>query len=288
MSLLKNEDDALIFYREFIEPHKQARLLQVTARNKYCNGSLSRSTLILERSVHSYKNGKGDMNENSFLQQLKRYDAIAKAGLYTDPKKDDTRIPVEALVIYMTAYPLDEDDACDEFVSQILKSRQVARKQYMNCAYQVDKVSRTTEPIMTSTLGKLKSCLHSSASRLNRMLKLDIDTKDSILLANLYEAMKDCVVLVAVETRGGYHVVIERGPSCQTLWKFARDVNSTIKKDDQWVTIENGDGPMIAIPGTNQGGFTVRLATKEWKDNIAKQQDNETPLSDKRMSICAY
>ena len=74
--------------------------------------------------------------------------------------------------------------------------------------------------------------------------------------------------MVVAETRGGFHVVLERGKSCQTLWKFAQKAHVNIPKQEHWITIEDGDGPMFAVPGTNQGGFTVKLIREEWRKAI--------------------
>jgi hypothetical protein len=113
------------------------------------------------------------------------------------------------------------------------------------------------------------------------MLKLDIDTKDPELIQQLQQAMRDCTLVLAMETRGGYHLIIERrGQGLQGLWKFAREVNRGVTAQDQWITVEDNSGPMVAIPGTNQGGFTVRLKTEEWKAALRAARD-EKGVSDR-------
>ena len=135
-----------------------------------------------------------------------------------------------------------------------------------------------TPPIVSRTIGHMQTFLHQNPCRQHRMLKLDVDTKDPELLGNLYRSMADCDIKVAVETRGGYHVVVTRGPSCQELWKFAMSINNvaTMASANQWITIEDNNGPMIAIPGTKQGGFTVRDATTHWQEAVRRPSALET------------
>ena len=88
---------------------------------------------------------------------------------------------------------------------------------------------------------------------------------------------------MAVETRGGFHIILEKGPWCQALYALEKRVNNGIAHEDQWLTIENNSGPMLAIPGTNQGGFTVQAATDAWRKGVQSQQ-SELLTSTKRNS----
>lgn len=100
------------------------------------------------------------------------------------------------------------------------------------------------------------------------MLKLDVDTKDPTLIKQLQKSINSAVIVMAAETRGGYHVVVEKGPWCRSLYDFARAVNDGVPKEDQWITIENNRGPMYAIPGTSQGGFEVKIRTEMWQQAV--------------------
>lgn len=115
--------------------------------------------------------------------------------------------------------------------------------------------------------------LQQSPSLQHRLLKLDIDTKDPELIGSLQFAMRDCKCVLAVETRGGFHVVVERrGKAMQELWKFTRDVNKDLSNDEQWVAFEEHGGGLVAIPGTKQGGFSVRLITDEWREAMGSSE----------------
>jgi len=60
-------------------------------------------------------------------------------------------------------------------------------------------------------------------------------------------------------------VILEKGSNLQALYKMEKRVDEGVAKEDQWLTIENNFGPMLAIPGTNQGGFQVQSATDKWQ-----------------------
>lgn len=264
MTLLVDEEEAREFCRTFLLPYEKPRLFQCMARNKYADGKLSKNGIFLERSCLTFDNK--NTAEDNFIRELCKVDVLAQAKMYKDAK--DLTIEPDWMVVYVTAYPLDEDDACDEFIQRVLERRKNHRRALIKRT-----ISDASIPAMSRLMSQMQTCLHLSPCRKHRMLKLDVDTKDANLLHQLYASMKETNVVVAVETRGGFHVVIERGPGCQSLFMFARQVNSTLKKAEQWITIEDGAGPMIAIPGTNQGGFTVRLATNVWKEALAGSID---------------
>jgi len=214
--------------------------------------------------------------EDQFIRKLRKCEVLANAGLYTD--EDDVALKLECMVVYVTAYPLDEDDAVDAFIEHVLERRKEQRRALKN-----KKADAATGPIVSKPVRVLESLLHQNPCRMHRLMKLDIDTKDPVLLRQLQTAMCEATVVVAAETRGGYHLVIERGKSCENLYKFAREINSKTKFADQWITIEKGNGPMLAVPGTKQGGFTMRLATDEWKEAlknaaVAVKAENDNPI----------
>jgi len=259
-TLLADEDEARKFARTFLLPYGKPRLFQCVARKKYTNGGtqLGRGQYILEQRILDFDDE--ERAEERFIRELRKAEVLAQAGMYTDEK--NAPIQIDWMVAYITAYPLDEDDATDAFIAHVLERRKDRRQALRN-----NKMD-ASQPIMSKPMKAMQTFLHKSPCRMERLLKLDIDTKDPALLHQLYTAMHEAVVVVAAETRGGYHVVIERGKCCQGLWKFARDINTQIEKAYQWITIEDGTGPMFAIPGTNQGGFTVRLATEQWREAL--------------------
>lgn len=296
-SLLVNEEDAREFCRAFLLPYRKPRLLEYVARNKYAPTTttttiaggekqqrLSKSSKILDRKILSFDDDRG---EDNFIPELRKLEVLAAAGMFTD-RKSDAPIPIEWTVVYVTAYPLDEDDASDAFISHVVERRQEARRGSAKQQQRQQEKSLTTAravavaaPVISRTIGLMQTFLHQSPCRQHRMLKLDVDTKEPSLLGNLYRSMADCVIEVALETRGGYHVIVKRGPSCQKLWKFAACINNvaTMALADQWITIEDNNGPMIAIPGTNQGGFTVRNVTTQWQEAVRRSSALESSIT---------
>ena len=118
---------------------------------------------------------------------------------------------------------------------------------------------------MTNIMSKLQTLLHQHPSKQHRWLKLDVDTKEGDKLQQIYKSLNDAPIVYAAETRGGYHVILEKGSNLQKLYKLTKTINASIPQQEQWITIENNVGPMLAIPGTNQGGFTVQCPTQKWE-----------------------
>ena len=247
-TLLVNEEEAREFCRKVLLRYKCPRLVQCMARKKYSEGQLQSQMLILERTILHFD--KGQESEDDFIRELRKYEILANAGMYRDKKKTGKQLQLSWMVVYITAYPLDEDDAADGFVDKVLEKRKEQRKS-------LAKVDRKNNggvvPSMTRNISIVRTQLHTHPSKKWKMLKLDVDTKDPVLLQQLQDSMKGGTVVVAAETRGGYHVVLEKGPCCQGLYKFVMRVNGGVPHEDQWITIENNDGPMFAVPGTNQG-----------------------------------
>lgn len=277
--LIVDENAAREFCRTFLLPYpSHPRLLQCVARKKYAKDDTQQQwqgpgLILLERSIIYFD--KGQASEDAFIRALRKIQVLADAGLYTNPRNPAQVLPSAWMVVYITAYPLDEDDAADALVTKVLTTRQAERR----AQAKQDGNTPATRTGLTHLLSKVETLLHQHPSRQHRWLKLDVDTKDPSLLVQLYTALgPDVDIVRAVETRGGYHVVLVKGPCCRDLYAMAKRVNTGVPQSDQWITIENNDGPLLAIPGTSQGGFTVVDATKQWR--LAEQgRRNDEDLS---------
>ena len=199
-------------------------------------------------------------SEDNFIRELRKIQVLADAGLYTNPRQPCQIIPSDWMVVYVTAFPLDEEDAADALVTKVLAVRQDQRRAQVN--------NKQYEG-MTKLVSKVHTLLHQHPSRQHKWLKLDVDTKDPRHLVELYKALQGATIVQAVETRGGYHVILERGSWCRDLYAMASRVNKGVALQDQWITIENNPGPMVAVPGTSQGGFTVLDVTEDWRQAVA-------------------
>lgn len=269
--LIADEEEVRRFCRTFLLPYERPRILQCVARKKYANGEMNTGCLILERSALRFDRGRE--SEDAFVRELRKFELLAENGLYSEkqrgtadaePRSGSARIEIkpEWMVPYITAFGLDEDDAADAFVAKVVETRQHQRKALEKSKH------KDTAPSMANVMSKMQTLLHQHPCRSFRWLKLDVDTKDPTLVQQLQESMKGATIVFAVESRGGYHVVLEKGPWCKSLYKFARDVNEGVPKEDAWITIENNSGPMLAIPGTRQGGFVVAEATDIWRRGV--------------------
>lgn len=78
---------------------------------------------------------------------------------------------------YVSAYPLDVDDACDAFIALILKHRTERRRALVN-----QKGKEVHEglllPALQQPISKLESLLQQSSNLQHRLLKLDVDTNE--------------------------------------------------------------------------------------------------------------
>lgn len=264
-SLLVDEEAARQFCRSFLLPYERPRIIQFIARRKYSDNSMKAAKIILEQKVLRFD--QGQKSEDAFIQELLKMSILADAGIYVESSKSNkvaaaTTIKQEWMVPYITAFPLDEDDAADGFVAKLMEVRKEQRK-----ALEKQKTADKA-PCMSNVMSKMTTLLHQHPYKECRWLKLDVDTKDLELVQQLQESMRGAVVLFAAESRGGYHVVLKKGQFCESLYKFVCTVNKGVPKEDHWISIENHDGPLLAIPGTNQGGFVVQCRTEMWKEGV--------------------
>lgn len=137
--------------------------------------------------------------------------------------------------------------------------------------------SKLAMEAMTRVESEFKGAVHRAVSLdAPHMLDFDVDTKDPALLESLGQLLFDCgaedKLLAIVETRGGFHVLVNKTTVADVLpriHEFCR--NSVFADKDRngksiskhWVSI-SGDG-MVPVPGTLQGGFRVKMLPKEFR-----------------------
>ena len=110
---------------------KCPRLLQCVARNKYAKDDPGADwqgpgLVILDRTVLYFD--QGQVSEDAFIRALRKIEVLANAGgIYTTNPRDsgsskpEHSIPLAWMVVYITACPLDEDEAADAFVSKVFE-----------------------------------------------------------------------------------------------------------------------------------------------------------------------
>jgi hypothetical protein len=155
-ALLVDEEEARRFCRTFLVPYGKARLFQVMTRNKYAGGMLSRNSLFLERKILSFDHP--EQAEEDFIRGLRKAEVLAAAGMYRDRggrKRDrDTPIALDWMVAYITAYPLDTDDACDSFIAHVLERRKEQRRALTKSRSAAEE---TLSPAVPSPMSQLQS-----------------------------------------------------------------------------------------------------------------------------------
>lgn len=232
------------FYHTYLRPHEgrrhSARMIISIARRKYFP-SLSQSQVIDSREILNEES----MTEGKFMNLLKRIEL--KLTLAVD-RKTFQPIPPEAWVIYMTANALDEKKA---YFSHLEGMNQRVKEMCM---------SGNNAPLRP--ISDYKSCLHNSTFR--EVIKLDVDTKEEQHLDQLKETLRSSSIKVsyALESRGGYHVLVPCKQQLKNLWLLGKELTKTLGVKDTWLTVETINGsPQLAIPGTTQGAWLVRPTT---------------------------
>lgn len=241
-------DEAQIreFYRLHILPYKEIPytnfIIIPIARRKYWT-PLATSQENMSTKIFSPSDG-----EDRFVNELKRYEV--RCGLYVDSKGQ--MIPSEAMAFYLTV------NTMNELKAYFLMQQEVSKKLEILLLSKGDRGEKNEDK--GNKLGHIssifKSCLHKSDNK--EFLKLDVDTKDADKIESLKTFLKEHSIEphLVVETRGGYHVLLKKSMIGKHHEKLFRYVNETSEKGS-WITIEKN--ALVAIPGTFQGGFLVKL-----------------------------
>ncbi len=106
---------------------------------------------------------------------------------------------------------------------------------------------------------KLFSSIHKSKSKSNYFI-LDVDKKDETLLKDIISKIKDNgvedkFIRWVSETRGGYHIILDRN---EMTGKFIHFIINSYSNLLQKNVIEFRKETMTPIPGLLQGGFEVK------------------------------
>uniref|UniRef100_A0A6C0JQT6 Uncharacterized protein n=1 Tax=viral metagenome TaxID=1070528 RepID=A0A6C0JQT6_9ZZZZ len=240
-----NEEDVRKFYRlhmkEFNTTKHAAFIIIPIARRKYFP-ALSVSQFTINTRIFPCMD-----DEDRFLQDIQKYEV--REGLYHDRTEGkDVPIPRDGIAIYVTANPMNEMDAFFMFQKQIMENIKTMVSHNRN--------NTLDNQANFKMMSVYKSCLHKSP--IDKFLKLDVDTKEEEKIVSLREFLRtSCIPIhMAIESRGGYHVVIYKsviGVKHKNLYDFC-----TANKS--WVSIEKS--PLVVIPGTYQGGFLTKFG--EW------------------------
>jgi hypothetical protein len=241
---IADEEEIRKFYRQHILPfHEKNDLSYIilpTVRRKYYP-ELKRTQSIVANEIFS-----SQKSEDRFIQVIRRLEVAE--GVYTDGGKGGESLPNQAFVIYITVDPMNEVDGYYKLQQEISNRLKIRLH------------GGEVNPLRIKQT--YKSCLHQSPEKI--FLKLDVDTKDSGHIGSLRQMMKtnNIIPYMVVETKNGFHVIINRetgidGPANKALHLFS--------KNKEWITIEKN--ALVAIPGTYQGGdHQVKMV--EWINEV--------------------
>lgn len=234
MSLIKDEQETINFIHKVIKllENDEVYLTLLCARKKYCD-TITSSEEILSREIIRHN------DVDKILRKFKK--SSITEDVYVD--KNNNVIPEEALALYVLLDPRSTLKAYGEFNKSINE-------------WMLNNL-RDSNTVLTQNLSlyrridlKLFSAIHKSRSRPIYFI-IDIDKKDSDLLNSIIsvDSIKPYIIWIS-ETHGGYHVILHRN---NITGGYIHNLQRNQLKD-----IEILREPMTPIPGTLQGGFSVK------------------------------
>jgi len=217
--------------KEFIDflPELEANeyfCLSLLARTKYCKN---------EDGTNKFAHIKSDKEQlkrivakkENILDKIKQ----CEVAFGTYKTKTDEPIPQEALALYVTINPRNQKKALFKLQRQLLNILETNRQDFNINAESV-------------------SALYKSKSR-TCWIDFDIDSKE-IDLSLMNELMPPHCYKV-LETRGGYHIMINKKNSKEAYTPYWH-----LKMSELFDVDQNADN-MVPVPETYQGGFVPRF-----------------------------
>ena len=251
--IIWDESQVRRFYQlhlaQFQESEYLSFLFFLVCRRKYFPSLTTTDTHFPRRTFSSHK------NENLFVQEIRNYEVAE--GLYKD-KRNNAVIPASGLALYMTCDPLKEMDAWFKTQTEFNQRQQIMINHALlkgeNKTEKNENKKSENPPMNVESIFKNK--LHASPTKIFK--KLDVDTKDPVLIAKLRAMMKENQIKpsLVIESCNGFHVALNQtngdlpGSSQKILYDFGQ-------AHKEWMTIERN--AMLIIPGTFQGGFPTRI-----------------------------
>lgn len=188
----------------------------VSARPKYNKDVKFKCRHI---SPKSFFNSTADR----FIELIKKYEI--PVGSYTD---HDQVLPNDCLVMYCTTNPRNGKRAAQNFIQECL-----------NAAFTED------DYIFQHLYEKLNGAIMASKAK-TTLTTIDIDSKEEYKEVHEFLTRENITPRAVVETRGGYHVLLETDVNLGKVYKAFASKHTM------------GD-TFCPIPGTLQGGFPVRF-----------------------------
>lgn len=245
-SLLKNEEETKRFVEKVLQPLKndEVYITVLTARKKYCE-VISSSLEVVNRDIIRSN------DTNKIIRKFRKMSVVK--DLYTDKKEDI--IPMDAFALYVLPEPRSTLKGYKEFnknINEWIYSDLLGAIKNLEYYRNIDT--------------KMFSAIHKSKSRSCYFI-FDIDLKDGELLSNFYSTLldnqiKEESIKWISDTRGGYHIILERNESTGTfvhLFKTGRiKMHKPLDISFTNTYIELRKETMTPVPGCLQGGVLVK------------------------------
>jgi len=204
-------------------------LVYMAARKKYCT-TITKGNECFNRVVIRYN----DKNDGKLLNDIRRYET--PYGTYTNGKQN-TPIPQLAFAIYCSVNERDSMTAGKTLVKDL-----------------VDQAFEKNTRAFRNIDQQFKSNLQKYANK--TFITIDIDTKDPTECLGIFNDIVEHVdVHTVIETRGGYHVILDKK-------KFNKKAGMFLYKTlpSKYEHVDKVDGDVFSpVPGTVQGGFQVKF-----------------------------
>lgn len=227
----------------------------LTMRRKYFP-ALSHGTTIINRSAVP----GGTHFAKRFHQSILKLET--SVGTYTD---NELVVPTEAMAIYVIINPCNTIKALSKTLTRCMDAI-LAGEEINGYSIYREELPKATKSLQVD---RSKSDLPKTiASSKEHYRQIDLDTKEvaQVQLAADLLTETGVQVVVCIETRGGFHIIITAGED-RSVYKRLYEFKSktAFKKPnvngetvtDHWFSITNQ--PVVILPGTYQGGFPARI-----------------------------
>lgn len=206
-----------------------------------CLFARSKYTKHLDQKISHVKSDKAQLkrftsNKKRLFDKIKQLECTL--GSY---KQKDTIIPQEALALYITINPRSFEKATKNSIKKLLE---LALQPYQGY--------NPYQEVM-SEIQKAKSK--------TRFVSFDFDLEYKGIIKDIEFAINEFLneeALTIVETRGGFHVIIDINKIHESFNKIWYNKMALLLSKYSSDTDNKGD-IMLPVPGTYQGGFTPKM-----------------------------
>lgn len=251
------DQDTLVRFLNILPPLEKddVWMLILCARDKYLTDEEKKKYDLKDASVVERKIVR-ESDIQRMMRVIKRFNT--QIGSFTDARNNS--LPLECFVLYMTINP-----------RSVMRAVKHLIERYLDYFFELSEAIQNDEILRKIKLldSHVMTCVQTSNSKNKYFIDLDFDVVDKRtgnkyvgeFVNTILEGQSD---YYAVETRGGYHILINKKSMSDTARKTfyikAKEYEAAGKKElgDRFEVVINKQG-LIPLPGTLQGGFTVRF-----------------------------